>query len=61
MNSIWMESTPDPSEDQTTDWSTVADGGFSQFQEARRQHLEKLRRESEIFRLEQAWAASKGG
>ena len=61
MNSTWSDDNAEPPEVQATDWSTVADGGFAQFQEARRRHLENLRRESEIFRLEQAWAASPGG
>lgn len=61
MNSLWLDDDSEPPESCATDWSTVPDGGFAQFQEARRLHLEKLRRESEIFRLEQAWAASPGG
>ena len=43
------------------DWSTEPDGGFSAFQAARERHFERLRRESEIFRLEEVLAASEGG
>lgn len=42
----------------TPDWTTRRDGGYGEFRAALERHFARLARDSEIFRLEEAWAAS---
>lgn len=41
---------------EAVDWSVTPDGGFAEFRASRMRLLDSLRRDSEIHRLEEAWA-----